>query len=71
MHLYSFRYKGFKGVAAYSDVDKVFFGRVIDIKDVITFQADVKEIIEKEFQESIDDYLEFCKSRNEEPSKPI
>jgi predicted HicB family RNase H-like nuclease len=43
---------------------------VIGIRDVITFQADSASEIRKAFFDSVDDYLQFCKSRGEKPEKP-
>ena len=47
------------------------FCEVINTRDVITFQADSAEAIERAFHDSVDDYLEFCKSRGEKPEKPF
>jgi predicted HicB family RNase H-like nuclease len=44
---------------------------VLDLKDVITFQGKSVEEIEQAFCDSIDDYLEFCRERNEEADKPF
>ena len=41
------------------------------MRDVVTFQGDTVEGLKKEFQLSIDDYLEFCGERGEEPDKPF
>jgi predicted HicB family RNase H-like nuclease len=49
----------------------VFAGEVVNTRDVITFQGESVEELRKAFEESIDDYLEFCASRNEEPEKPF
>jgi predicted HicB family RNase H-like nuclease len=38
---------------------------------VITFQGRSVQELERAFRDSIDDYLDFCKSRNEEPDKPF
>jgi predicted HicB family RNase H-like nuclease len=38
---------------------------------VITFQGKSVEDLRLAFQDSIDDYLEFCAQRNEEPEKPF
>ena len=44
---------------------------IINIRDVITFQGSGVEELKQAFQDSIDDYLEFCKQRGEEPDKPF
>ncbi len=64
-------YKGYIGHVEFDDEANVLHGEVINIRDVITFQATSVEDIHKAFRESVDDYIEFCKSRNEVPNKPL
>jgi predicted HicB family RNase H-like nuclease len=64
-------YKGYESIVEYDDEAKVFAGEVINTRDVITFQGKSVQELERAFRESVDDYLEFCKSRNEEPEKPF
>lgn len=64
-------YKGFEAVVNYDEEAKIFSGEVINTKDVITFQGESVSELEKAFHESVDDYLEFCESRNEEPDRPF
>ncbi|MFH1644718.1 MAG: type II toxin-antitoxin system HicB family antitoxin [bacterium] len=62
-------YKGYLGKVVYDDEAKIFHGEVIGLKDVITFQGTTVNELETAFRESIDDYLEWCAERNEEPEK--
>ena len=64
-------YKGYKGHVEYDDEAGVFHGEVLDLKDVVTFQGKSVEEIERAFRESVDDYLEFCEQKGEEPDKPF
>ncbi len=64
-------YKGYTGQVVYDDEVRIFHGEVIDTRDVITFQGRSVEEIEKAFRDSVDDYLEFCKQRGEQPDKPF
>jgi len=64
------KYKGYTGVVNYDDEAEIFHGEVIDLKDIITFQGESVKELQKAFQESIDDYLDFCKKRGELPEKP-
>lgn len=64
-------YKGFIGTVEYDEKVEIFHGEVINLKDVITFQSDSVAGLKREFRESIDDYLEFCRERNEEAEKPF
>ena len=65
------KYKGYTGNVVYDDESAIFHGEVLDTRDVITFQGTNVKDIEKAFRDSINDYLDFCKSRNEEPNKPF
>lgn len=64
-------YKGYIGTVQFDEEAEIFHGEVINLRDVITFQADSVEGLKKEFQASIEDYLEFCVVRGEEPEKPF
>lgn len=65
------RYKGYTGHAEFDDEAGIFHGEVLDLKDVITFQGKSVTELERAFRESIEDYLEFCRERGEEPDKPF
>lgn len=64
-------HKGLTGHVEYADKAGIFHGEVLDLRDVITFQGKSVEEIEQAFRESVDDYLEFCEQRGEEPGKPF
>ena len=48
----------------------VFHGRVLGLRDIVTFEADSAENLVKAFHDSVDDYLAFCEERGVEPQKP-
>lgn len=62
-------YKGFLGQVEYDDEAKIFHGEVIGTTDVITFQGTTVSEIDKAFKDSVDDYIEFCKSEGKSPEK--
>ncbi len=64
------RYNGYTGHVEFDDEAGLFHGEVIDLRDVITFQGTSVEELERAFRDSVDDYLEFCEERGEEPDKP-
>lgn len=65
------KYKGYTGHAEFDDEAGLFHGEVLDLRDVITFQGTSVEELEKEFCDSVDEYLEFCEERSEEPDRPF
>ena len=65
------KYKGYHGNVEFDAEAGLFHGEVVDLRDVITFQGKSVEELEQAFRDSIDDYLEFCQQRDEEPDKPF
>lgn len=63
-------YKGYVGQIEIDEEANVLFGRVLDIRDVITFKGETIAEARQAFYDSIDDYLEFCQEINQEPDKP-
>lgn len=63
-------YKGYIGKVELDDDEGVFHGEVVNTRDVITFQGGNVKELRKAFRDSVDDYLDFCQERGEEPDKP-
>jgi len=63
-------HKGYLGLARVDTDAGVIRGRVINIRDMITFQGATVAEAETAFRDSVDDYLEFCAERGETPDKP-
>ena len=61
-------YKGYTGHVEFDAEAGLFHGEVLDTRDVITFQGTTVEDLQNAFQDSVDDYLDFCKERNEQRS---
>jgi len=64
-------YKGYVGNVVFDDEAGVFSGEVVNTRDVITFQGASVDELRKAFEDSVDDYLEFCAERGEQPEKPF
>lgn len=64
-------YKRYLGKVEYDDEQDIFWGEVLGIRDVVTFQGKSVRELRKAFRDSVDDYLEFCKERKEQPEKPL
>ena len=63
----------YKGYIAKVDIDLeegILSGRVVNIRDIIHFQADTPAQLQKEFEFSVDDYIAFCKEKGMEAEKP-
>jgi predicted HicB family RNase H-like nuclease len=64
-------YKGYRGRAELDQEAGIIHGEVLDTRDVITFEAKSVEELREAFRESVDDYLDFCAERGEDPDKPF
>jgi predicted HicB family RNase H-like nuclease len=62
-------YKGYIGTVVFSADDKIFFGKIQGINDLVTFEGTSVDELEKSFQESVLDYLETCITLNKTPEK--
>jgi len=63
-------YKGYSAKVEFDEDANIFHGEVINLRDVVTFEGETVDQLRQAFQESIDDYLEFCGERGEDPEKP-
>lgn len=64
------KYKGYSGNVEFSEADGVFFGEIQGIRSVITYEGTNSEELLKDFHDSVDVYLEFCKSQGIAPETP-
>ena len=62
-------HKGYCGTVEFSDADNVFFGQVIGIKGLISYEGNDMRELKNDFENAINDYLEICKEKNLNPEK--
>lgn len=67
----SMEYKGYIGLIEYDDAARIFHGEVVNLRDVITFQGESVGELRQALEDSVEDYLEYCRERNEKPEKPF
>ncbi len=53
-------YKGYVGSVEFSEADDIFFGRVLDIPDLISYEGAAEKELVDDFHGAVDDYLTFC-----------
>ena len=63
-------YKGYSAKVEFDEDANIFHGEIINLRDVITFEGESVDQLRQAFQDSVDDYLEFCAERGEDPEKP-
>jgi predicted HicB family RNase H-like nuclease len=64
-------YKNHVGSVFFSEDDSVFHGKVIGISDSISFEGDSVKALIRDFQNAIDEYLEFCKEVGKLPGENV
>jgi predicted HicB family RNase H-like nuclease len=64
-------YETYQAVVTYDEDAEIFHGEVMNLRDVITFQGKSVDELKSAFAASVEDYLAFCRARNEEPEKPF
>jgi predicted HicB family RNase H-like nuclease len=65
----SLKYQDYAAAIHYSADDEVFFGKVIGINDLTTFEGTSVTELKQAFREAMEDYLETCKSIGKLPKK--
>ena len=63
------RYKGYIGSVAYSEPDKIFFGKLEGIDALVNYEGESVKELTAAFHEAVDDYLAFCEDIGEKPEK--
>ncbi len=64
------RYKDYRGQLTYDEEARIFHGRVVGLKDVITFQGTTVDELEQALKDSVNAYLDWCEKLGEKPEKP-
>jgi len=63
-------YKDYQAKVEIDDDAKLFHGEIINLREVITFEAACRDDLLQTFHDSVNEYLEFCTERRENPEKP-
>ncbi|MGF1659559.1 MAG: type II toxin-antitoxin system HicB family antitoxin [Rubrimonas sp.] len=64
-------YKGYTGTVEFDEEDRVFHGRVVGVRDIVTFEARTADELVAAFRDSVDDYLAFHEERGTAPDRPL
>lgn len=65
------KYKGYEGSVEYSEEDNILHGRVLFIRDLISYEGSSLEELKSDFRGAIDDYLTGCEDMGIDPDKPV
>ena len=62
-------YKGYVGSVEFSEKDGVFFGKVMGIRAMISYEDENAHDLVEDFHSAVDSYLETCAAEGIEPEK--
>lgn len=62
-------YKGYVGSVEFSEEDALFYGKVLGIHSLISYEGNNAAELVADFHGAVDDYLEVCAQSGTEPEK--
>lgn len=62
-------YKGYIGSVEFSEEDALFYGKVMGIRAMISYEGENAKDLIDDFHTAVDDYLEMCLAEGIEPEK--
>lgn len=62
-------YKGYIGSVEFSEEDSIFFGKVMGIRSLISYEGENAADLISDFHDAVDDYLSICEVEGREPEK--
>ncbi len=63
-------YKGFTARIEFDGHDRIFVGRLLGIRDIVSFHGESVAEMETAFHEAVNDYLAACEKLGQQPNKP-
>lgn len=64
-------YKGYTGIFEFDPEIDTFTGHVVDLRDQIHFEGDLKQELRESMERALDHCLQVCRKRWEEPDRPF
>jgi len=62
-------YKGYVGSVEFSEEDALFWGKVLGIRALVSFEGENAHDLIEDFHGAVDDYLALCEAEGTEPEK--
>jgi len=59
-------YRGYETLIHYSARDNLLFGKIENTEDLVTFESDTCDGIVEEFNNAVDDYIQYKEKINEQ-----
>ena len=64
-------YKGYTAIITFDADDRLFFGRLVGIEDIVTFHGETVDELVRAFEAAVDGYLEMSTKLGHQPQKPF
>lgn len=61
------QYRGYVGSVEFSEEDDVFYGSVMGIRSLISYEGESAKELVANFHGAVDEYLEYCAEQNKKP----
>ena len=61
------QYKGYIGSVEFSEENGMFYGKVMGIRSLVSYEGESARELLEDFHGAVDDYLESCKAKGKEP----
>ena len=65
----TFEYRGYIGTIEFSEEDALFFGKVMGIRSLISYEGKNANELISDFHSAVEDYLAVCEAEGREPEK--
>ncbi len=62
-------YKGYVGSVEFSEEDGLFFGKVMGLRSLLSYEGSTAAELVADFHAAVDDYLSLCAAEGTEPEK--
>ena len=62
-------YRGYTGSVEFSTEDKVFFGKVLGIRTLLSYEGTNADELLRDFHGAVDEYLSYCVDNGVEPER--
>ncbi len=63
--------QGYTARIDFDDRDNIFVGRILGMRDIISFHGETVSELKNEFERTVQDYLQDCEEQGLRPEKPV
>ncbi len=64
-------YKGYTGSVHYDDDERIFYGKLEFIRDLVNYEGTDVDSLRSAFEEAVDGYLDLCRQEGRQPEQPF